>query len=444
MTNTKEWQEIDIDDLAYDHEKTMDVAFGEYYEANQTKLEYITPDIIATDERLRKLVQLVIDDAITYKATDIQISHLNSSIGLVKYRVGGSLYPYRRLHGASVQGIGYVIKKLANIGVTQYGKRLDGGFTHTYKGETYRLRTNLMPTIYGESISLRIIYNDQLDTSVDSLGLPDRVLSTFKEVLGLQEGLIILTGATGSGKTTTMYTGINHIMAENLNTKNIITIEDPVEYLIPYAIQSQVNNDIGYTFAEALKSAFRQDPDVILIGEINDAITAQTAVRASTSGHLVFSTLHTNSVLTVPLALADYGVTPYSLNSSLTLVLNQKLPSKLCDHCKIRKIVTSEQLQWIDQLGEGKIVNVYEPQGCEYCDYRGYKGKVLVISMLDANGVYKRIVGDGTRPIDTIEEELKNTDRSNYYSLGTDIYRHLKAGNIDMMTAMALMREEVS
>ena len=300
-----------------------------------------------------------------------------------------------------------------------------------------------MPTQNGENVSLRVLYSENLGRNVADLGLPEYVLNSVNTVLNLSEGLILLTGGTGSGKTTTMYTSINQIMDKSGGTKNVITLENPVEYIIAGAVQSQINELRGYTYPKALKTSLRQNPDVILIGEINDKETAQTAVRASTSGHLVFSTLHTNDVLSVGQSMEYYGVNNLELSWALQLIINQKLANKLCPKCR-KKVMISDvkKLNWINRLGiSEELLNVYEKSehGCEECKGYGYKGRVLICSMLDANETYTKLAMQNMTLVE-LEKALINDDSAKYYTLNQDVFRHLKAGNIDLITAKGLLR----
>lgn len=431
---------FNLDELVYDEEGTMDISFGEDYENNQLKKEYTTPKWIAVDERLNKLAKLIMDEAIENQSTDIQLMKVNDRWGIIRLRMGSEMRAYRKVHGQAMDGLATVFKDWSRVNIEESKRAQGGRFTHTYLGESYDLRTSFMPTVKGESVSIRVLYSSSLESDIADLGFPPYVLKSIRQVLKLSEGLILLTGGTGSGKTTTMYTGINDILRRTGGTKNVITIENPVEYMIQGAVQSQVDDLRGYTFAKGLQTALRQNPDVILVGEINDQETAETAVRASTSGHLVFSTLHANDVLGTTTAMEHYKVSPFQLSWALQLVLNQKLPNKLCPYCKKAKMVSTDEQNWIKTLDtDEQLLTVYEPVGCDECEGFGYLGRVLVVGMLDANEAYTKIAVKGLPLID-MERELLDDPDARYYPMRLDVFRHLKEGNIDMFTAQGILR----
>lgn len=431
---------INIDELYYDEDGTLDIAFGEHFKQNQLEEEYTTPEYISVDVRLNELATIIMNEAIENEATDIQLLQIDDQYGIVRLRMGSEMRAYRKIHGHAMAGLAIIFKKWSKADITESMRAQAGRFTHTYLNQSFDIRSSFMPTIKGENVSIRILYSSSLEDDMEDLGFPPYVMKSIKQVLGLSEGLILLTGGTGTGKTTTMYTGINHIMRKSEGTKNVITIENPVEYIIAGAVQSQVDNLRDYTFAKGLQTALRQNPDILLVGEINDKETAETAVRASTSGHLVFSTLHANDVLSASIAMEHYGVSPFQLSWALQLVLNQTLPNKLCSHCKKMGIVTMEEMNWIRSLGEEReLLTVYRAVGCEECEWFGYKGRVLVVGMLDANEAYTRLAVKGL-PLNELEEALIADDSARYYPMRLDVYRHLQEGSIDLRTAYGIIR----
>lgn len=434
-------EQFNLYDILYDKEKMLDIHFGESYDKEQNIKAHLTPQYISQNARLNTLAKIILDEAIENKSTDIQLISLTRDIGLVRLRIGEEMYPHRRIHGSAMRGLSIVFKHLSGVDINEELNAQGGRMAHIYNGSSYNIRSSFMPSMYGETVSLRILYGEQLSTDISSLGLPDVVEGTLRQVLGLSEGLILLTGGTGSGKTTTMYTSIGHIQERANYTKNVITIEDPIEYVIPGASQSQVIRETGYGFEQGLQTALRQNPDIILVGEINNPETAGTAVRAATTGHLVFSTFHSNNTLNVPIGMEHYGVPKLNLNRALSLVLNQTLPNKLCDYCKKQHVASTDEFKWVTKLGNNKpLPVVYEAEGCEKCDYNGVSGRVLCVSMLDANSVYMDIVADKSKSLEDVERELLNTDGANYYPMEFDVYRHLELGNIDLATAKSILR----
>lgn len=431
---------VNDEELLFDDEGTLDIAYGEEYKTNELITEYTTPKYIEVDKRLNRLADIIMDEAIRREATDIQLLQDSETVGYVRLRMGSEMHAHRKIHGAAMTGLAIIFKSRADANIEEKLRPQGGRFSHMYQNKSYDIRASFMPTVKGENVSLRVLYSSSLMDDVGKLGFPDEVLTSVRQVLGLSEGLILLTGGTGSGKTTTMYTGINDIMRQNEGTKNIMTIENPVEYIIEGAAQSQVDELRDYTFAKGLQVILRQNPDVILVGEINDKETAETAVRASTSGHLVFSTLHANDVLSASIAMEHYGISPFQLSWALQLVLNQKLPNKLCPHCKKTKMVNSDERKWVLGLGKDEeLLSVYVAVGCDECDYFGYKGRVLVVGMLDANEAYTNIAVNNL-PLIELERELIGNPKARYYPMRNDVFRHLKAGNIDLKTAYGILR----
>lgn len=429
-----------LDEIRYDENEEYDIKYAREYESEQSKKSSLSPRYMAESPELNALARVILDDAIRFEATDIQISQLTTKIGLVRLRIGEGMHAHRRIHGSAMKSLVIVFKFLAGADIDDEKSEQNGRISYEYEGSRYNIRASFMPTMASNTVSLRVLYDESLKSDVSQLGFPPVVENTLLQVLNLTEGLILLTGGTGSGKTTTMYTSIQHIQEMNDYQKNVITIEDPVEYVIPGAVQSPVDDLVGYTFAVGLKTALRQNPDIILVGEINNPETADTAIRAATTGHLVFSTFHSESVLSVPLAMNHYGVPMINLNRALTLVLHQSLPEKLCPHCKKTRVVDTANMQWLKKLNpEEELLIVYQRQGCEKCNNIGVLGRVLCVSMLDANSVYSDIVLETDVPSE-IEKKLMKTDGANYYPKALDVHRHLKEGNIDLITAKRLMR----
>lgn len=436
--------EFEMENLHWDSSGQYDIKFGEYFRKNQEINMYSGNNTIAKNPELNKLAKLICVEAIRLEATDIQIMKINDELGLVRLRVGQEFIPYRRLHGHSLDALATVFKFISNCNVDMKTREQGGRFAIPSKdGKRYDMRTSFLPTLQGENVSIRVLYSSKLFNNLENLNLPETVLLSVRKVLKLPEGLILLTGGTGSGKTTTLYTCLNEIARNSKGTKNIITLENPVEYTINGVVQSQIDEAIGYTFAKGLQTILRQNPDIILVGEINDSQTAQTATRASTSGHLVFSTLHTNDVLSVSTSMDYYGVSHFQLSWALQMVINQRLVNRLCPHCKELKILTPSESAWIkNSLKQDKqLTTVYQRNhnGCEHCEGHGYIGRVLVCSMLDANKEYTELAMKNLT-LDVLEEALINNGNTNYYPIEKDVFRHLDEGNIDLMTANTIVR----
>lgn len=432
------------DKLLYDHSETMDIAFGEWYRRNKNSNAVITPTSIRSDPRLEKLIKVILAEAIEVEATDIQITN-RESYGLVRFRVGTKMVDHRKIHKDAMYGLGVVLRSMSDVNIEEINKaQINGRFAYDHGRSRYDVRAAFIPSIGGQTISLRVLYSNRLGGNIDKLGFPDQVSKTLKEVLSLKEGLIFLTGGTSSGKTTTLYTSIRHIINKTGATKNIMTIENPIEYQIDGVEQSQTNDILGYDFAVALQALLRMDPDVILVGEVNDEGTARAAVRAASSGHLVLSTLHTSDTVSVNQVLRYYGISRLDMGNSLQLVINQTLEEKLCPHCRKPRAVTSSELNWMTKRlkTNEQIVTVYEknPVGCSECQGYGIKGLVLVVEMLDANHVYKKALDDSQEDLDKLKEMLMTREFANFYPKEWDVFRHLQKGNIDMATAKKILR----
>jgi type IV pilus assembly protein PilB len=321
-----------------------------------------------------KLVDLIIRQAITEGASDIHIEPFKDRISL-RYRVDGKLYevppPAKHMHLPIVSRI----KILSKLDIAEKRLPQDGGFFVKVEDRLIDLRVSTIPTIYGEKVVLRILDKSKVVLDLNQLGFEPNQLEQIRKCINMPYGLIFLTGPTGSGKTTTLYAILNEIKHP---TKNIITVEDPVEYRLEGINQVQVKPEIGLTFATALRSFLRQDPDVILVGETRDLETAEICIRSALTGHLVLSTLHTNDAPSAITRLIDMGIQPYLIIPSLLMIVAQRLIRKLCPYCKEAYEPDPKQ------LGEIKLNTelIYRPKGCAKCSYIGFKGRVCVAEVL--------------------------------------------------------------
>lgn len=437
--------------LKRDKEGKYDVAYGKMFRSAQGKTTVLTPQIIASNENLNELFDLIIKDAINIEARNIEIYKDAQGYGIVQFRVGRDMVDDRLLDPDAVDGLGIVCRKRANVNIEQeYRSEINGSIRYRYMNKSYDLRCAFLPTIQGMSMSIRILYSSTLMRDVSNLGFPPNVEDTFRSALKSNQGMILITGGTSSGKTTTQYTGLNTIMQEDGLTKNIRTVENPVEYTLPGVKQTQVNEEVGETFSKILKSFLRGDPNIILVGEINDAETALTAVRAATSGHLVMSTLHTNNTIEVTRVMQHYGASYIDLGNALQLVMNQVLENKLCPACRTRRPVTEEEFIWIrKRLGvDDNITVLYEKaedsSGCKECEGIGYKGATLIVEMLETDYAYQRALNIAKDNTFELEKLLLEDENANFYPMGRDVFRHLKAGHIDIETAKRIMKKQTS
>jgi len=347
-------------------------------------------DLVASAEKppVVKLTDLLIRQAIKQRASDIHIEPFHNKV-IIRFRVDGILQEIPPPDKSMVLPLISRIKILCKMDIAEKRLPQDGSFRATIENRLIDFRVSTIPTIYGEKVVLRILDRSAVALDLQSLGFTQEELVTFRKAINKPYGMILMTGPTGSGKTTTLYSALNEIKGP---TKNIITIEDPVEYQLHGINQVQVKPAIGLTFASGLRSFLRQDPDIMLVGEIRDVETAQICVRAALTGHLVFSTLHTNDAPTAISRLIDIGIEPFFVSSSLLMVVAQRLMRKLCSKCKeIYKPLASD-LPGQLKLGSGIIGKLYRPKGCEACNFTGYSGRMAVFEMMNINEDIEQLI----------------------------------------------------
>jgi type IV pilus assembly protein PilB len=324
-----------------------------------------------------KLVDLIIRQAINERASDIHIEPFKDRISL-RYRIDGKLYeippPAKHLHLAIISRV----KILAKLDIAEKRLPQDGSIQVKIDDRPIDLRVSSIPTIYGEKVVLRILDKGSVVLDLGQLGFDAKQLESMRRAMSSSYGLILLTGPTGSGKTTTLYAMLNEIKDA---ARNIITVEDPVEYKLDGINQVQVRPEIGLTFAGALRSFLRQDPDILLVGEVRDLETAEICIRSALTGHLVLSTLHTNDAPSAINRLIDIGIAPYLITPSLLCVVGQRLIRKLCPDCKEAFEPTSKQI--VDYKIKADLI--YKPKGCPKCNHLGYKGRMSIAEVMLIN-----------------------------------------------------------
>lgn len=352
-------------------------------------------------------VNQILYSAAEFGASDIHLNPDEKQLHL-RYRIDGVLQPNRgpdkSMHDSMIQRL----KVMANLDVTQTRRPQDGKFRFKHKGSAIDVRLSLLPTIHGENAVMRLLSSASTIGEVSDLGMPADVTKSFGEMITKPHGIILVTGPTGSGKTTTLYTALNHI---NKPERNIMTIEDPVEIRLPLIRQVQAIPEIGLTFASALRSMLRQDPDVILVGEIRDEETAKIAVQAALTGHLVFSTLHTNdSVGAVP-RLLEFGVPAFAINNALLGVIAQRLVRRVCEHCAEPEIPDQDLLRsfGIDPNSGASFV---KGDGCPKCMSMGYKGRVGVYELFRMTTPIKKLIESSASSTEIADEAMRGGMRS--------------------------------
>ncbi|MEC9374459.1 MAG: GspE/PulE family protein, partial [Planctomycetota bacterium] len=291
-------------------------------------------------------------------------------------------------------GVVQRLKVMARMDLTQTRRPQDGKFRFTHHGETYDVRMSTLPTVAGENVVLRILPRNASIAGFEALGMSAEHIEQMERLIASPHGIVLVTGPTGSGKTTTLYTALSRL---NTPDRNIMTIEDPVEIRLPLVRQTQVNTEIGMTFAGALRSILRQDPDVVLVGEIRDSETAQIAVQASLTGHLVFSTLHTNDALGAVARLVDLGVPRFAVNGALLGALAQRLVRRVCEHCRIEDAPDEATMRFWG-LEPHEAGGFSRGRGCGACLDTGYRGRVGVYELLIMTPGLRDAIDAGATP----------------------------------------------
>ncbi len=343
----------------------------------------------AEEAPIVKLVNSIIFQAVEDGASDIHLEPAEKSLR-VRYRIDGVLHEImsssRKLQPAVLSRI----KIMAALDIAEKRIPQDGRFQVRAGGREIDIRTSIFPTVFGEKGVLRILDRASATVSLDQLGLLADSRKKFENMITKPNGIILVTGPTGSGKTTTLYS-----MLEKINSleKNIITLEDPVEYHLDIIIQSQVNPKVGMTFAGGLRSILRQDPDVIMVGEIRDLETAEISVQAALTGHLVLSTLHTNDAPGAITRLLDMKIEPFLISSSLLGVVAQRLVRKICSECKKEYVPGLEVIDRVGSLKSGGEITFYKGEGCKACKETGYKGRIGIFELMTMDGEIKMLLG---------------------------------------------------
>lgn len=336
------------------------------------------------------LVRTIIEQAVRQRTSDIHIEALEERVR-VRYRVDGTLKEVMTYDISLIDGIVARIKISGGMDISEKRKPQDGRITQIVDKVEYDIRVSILPTVYGEKVVMRLTSKQGLTKPKSALGFTEEEMAKFDNILANPHGIVLVTGPTGSGKSTTLYTALSELNTEDVN---IITVEDPVEANIDGINQVQVNPKADMTFAAALRSILRQDPDIIMIGEIRDGETAQIAVKASITGHLVVSTLHTNSAAATITRLADMGIEPYLIADSTVGVIAQRLVKRLCPDCKRTKYADKFEKEILGVPEDADVV-VCIPRGCIKCGGGGYKGRIGVYEIMPITPNVKKIIAAG-------------------------------------------------
>lgn len=356
-------------------------------EADEADLERLKD--LASDAPVVRAVNSLIGRAAEEHASDIHVEPSEDGLK-IRFRVDGALQDRDFLPAHLKAAFVSRIKVLANLNIAERRLPQDGRMRLAVRGHEIDLRVATSPTIHGETVVMRLLDRSHLSLDFDTLGFDQAILTNFLEILNRPHGIVLVTGPTGSGKTTTLYTSLS---ALNTPERKILTVEDPIEYRLAGISQTQINPQIGLSFAAALRSFLRQDPDVMMVGEIRDLETAQVAVQAALTGHTILSTLHTNSAAAAVTRLLDMGMEPFLLTSTLNAVLAQRLVRRLCPSCRApHQATTRELLSAGITAAPGEPVELWRPTGCAACNHTGFKGRLAILELLPVDDAAARLV----------------------------------------------------
>lgn len=369
-----------------------------------------------------KLVNNLVQQAYVRQVSDIHIEPFENDV-LVRMRIDGDLVEVMRLAPSALNSVISRIKILSGMNIAEKRVPQDGRFAFSNDEFKVDLRVSTIPTIYGEKCVMRLLNTGGENLlSFEQLGMTKENIARFEHMLSAPNGIILVTGPTGSGKSTTLYAVLNRLRKPTIN---ITTIEDPVEKQMFGVNQVQVNTKAGMTFANGLRALLRQDPDVIMIGEIRDYETAEIAVRASITGHLVLSTLHTNDSVATIVRLIDMGVPPYLVSASVNAIIAQRLVKRLCPYCKQKRALTDAEKVMLE---DDSINDVYEPVGCPECNHMGYSGRIAIYEIVELDHSIRKMISSGA-PVD----EIRKVAAANGAEFLADNLRQLVAKGVTSM-----------
>lgn len=376
----------------------------------------------------------MIHTAVHEGASDIHIEP-GEKVIRIRFRLDGQLVTRFQAPVAMAQGLAVRAKVLGRMNVGESRLPQDGSYREVIDGISYDFRISILPSMYGETIVIRVLSGRVDFIENNELGMLPEQKEIFQKALQRKQGLILTTGPTGSGKTSTLYAALKVLNREEVS---IISIEDPVEYRLPGITQIQVNEKAGMTFAEGLRSLVRQDPDIVMIGEIRDRETAEIAIHAALTGHLVLSTLHTNGAASAPLRLMDMGIPPYLLSASLSLVMAQRLVRKLCPHCRKEISLTETMCRKQDIPISYEGTSVYTAEGCERCQGKGRQGRIGVFEMIPI-GKEERELIHHQFSVDKLREQM---GKRKYLTMGEAALVMMQQGILSPVEAGQMAQEE--
>jgi MSHA biogenesis protein MshE len=372
-----------IDNVYRRTDEITDFARELEQELGETSVEFGAAGLApgSEDAPVVKLLQSVFDDATQIRASDVHIEPQEKRLQ-IRFRIDGVLHLQTEADAKIAGSLALRLKLMSDMDISEKRAPQDGRFVIKVRQQQIDVRISTMPTQFGESIVMRLLNQGGGALNLDRLGMPKAMLERFRSIIKRPNGLVLVTGPTGSGKTTTLYGALSEL---NTQEKKLITVEDPVEYRLPGVNQVQVNEKIDLSFAKVLRASLRQDPDVLLLGEMRDQETAQIGMRAAMTGHLVLSTLHTNDAVSTPIRLLDMGVPRYMMGSSLQAVLAQRLVRVICESCRQVHSISPHEREWLshDLLGQVDQHTYHAGRGCGHCNGTGYRGRIGVYELLE-------------------------------------------------------------
>lgn len=374
------------------------------------------------DAPIIRLINAILSQAVKEKASDIHIETFEDRLS-VRYRVDGVLTeilsPKRMLAPLLVSRL----KVMAKLDIAEKRIPQDGRISVRIAGHAVDIRMSTIPSAHGERVVLRLLDKQAGQLELKQLDMNAQVATAYGRSLAKPHGIILVTGPTGSGKTTTLYAGLSSI---NQSSRNILTIEDPIEYMLPGVGQTQVNTKVDMTFARGLRAILRQDPDVVMVGEIRDLETAEIAVQASLTGHLVLSTLHTNTAIGAVTRLQDMGVEPFLLSSSLLGVMAQRLVRLLCLQCREAHEATASE-RGLLQIGDHESASLYRAEGCAACNHTGYRGRTGIYELIEIDDALRDMIHEGAS-----EQAMLREARNRYPGIENDGRRRILSGETSL------------
>ncbi|WP_341936514.1 GspE/PulE family protein [Marinimicrobium sp. C2-29] len=394
----REAELLDVLDIAYSQASqiaSLAEELDEELESTAIDLTDFAAEATDSDAPVVKLLQKIFEEAITAKASDIHIEP-DETVLRIRNRIDGVLLEQVMNEKRIAPAVVVRLKLMSGLDISEKRKPQDGRFNLKVKGRNIDVRVSTMPVQFGESVVMRLLDHTDGVLPLGKVGMPLALVERFRRIIARPHGLVLVTGPTGSGKTTTLYGALSEL---NKPEKKIITVEDPVEYRLPRINQVQLHERIGLTFGSVLRAALRQDPDILLVGEVRDAESAEIALRAAMTGHLVLSTLHTNDALTSALRLIDMGVDSYLVATALKAIVAQRLLRKICTSCIQNHEPDASERQLLASIGQGRDladVQFKQGAGCPHCHNTGYRGRIGVFELLEVNSAMAEALRDNS------------------------------------------------